>query len=108
MGNNTIDGIGFEDDADLSLEAESVSYCHNCAKELCVRQKLINMATGRTETMYCLVCLGKRENMQPEPLLDKIRKYILSRQCFQKEWIKYKEPSTCRDPENCLPHNHDS
>ena len=52
--------------------------------------------------MYCLACLGKRDNVNPEQLLAKMRKYIYSRECFQKEWLKYKD--ACPNQENCLSH----
>ncbi len=95
-------------DANIELPLQADVRCSDCAKELCMRQQLINLAVGRADIMYCLSCLGKRENVQAEQLLAKIKHYILSRQCFQKEWIKYKDLSSCSDPENCLPHNHDS
>lgn len=91
---------------DLSLQADS--HCSVCAAEICMRQQLINLAIGHTGAMYCLPCLGKRENVRAEHLLAKIKNYILSRQCFQKEWVKYKDISSCPDPVNCLPHNHGS
>ena len=108
MTNNINDAIVSDSNADLPLSLEASISCHSCAKELCVREKVINMAMGRVEVMYCLACLGKREDVQPEQLLAKIKNYILSRQCFQKEWVKYKDLSFCPDPKHCLPHNHDS
>jgi hypothetical protein len=92
------------DDAGINLSLAADKHCSACAIELCMRQKLINLASGRIETMYCLSCLGKRENVQDSYLLAKIKSYILARQCFEKEWIKYKDPSFCRDSKNCLPH----
>jgi len=94
-----------DSDANITMSLRTESNCSVCGTALCPRLVLINLATGRTEIMYCLHCLGKRENVQADQLLAKIRAYIFSRQCFLKEWIKYKDISFCADPKNCLPHN---
>jgi TusA-related sulfurtransferase len=81
---------GISDDVALScLQEEALLDCNACLAKLCLREKLINLALGRTKIMYCLYCLAKQENTPPERLLAKIKSYILSRKCFQKEWIKY-------------------
>ena len=108
MTNNTIDGISPDSNPDLSPQMDGISHCSTCAIQMCSREKVINLAMGRIEVMCCLFCLGKRENVSAELLLAKIKHYILSRQCFQKEWIKYKDVSVCSHPEDCLSHKYDS
>lgn len=77
--------------------------CVNCSEKLCLRQKTINLAVGNTDIMYCLNCLAKKENKPAEEILAKIKKYILARECFRKEWIKYKDVSFCPKPDTCFP-----
>jgi len=103
MINNTIDGIVSDSNPDLPLLIKAFFSCESCAKKLCMRQKLINLAMGRIEVMYCLSCLGKRENVQAEHLLAKIKTYILSRQsgcfCFLPKYstINHKKLGTWRE-----------
>lgn len=86
------------------LVQEGPSTCGNCQDTLCLREKIINLALGHTEIMYCLICLGKRESKEPEEILSKVKKYIMARECFHKEWIKYDDISLCGKPKTCLIH----
>ncbi len=83
---------------------EGTISCADCGESLCLREKTINLALGNTEIMYCLKCLGAKENKNPEEILAKIKKYIMARECFEKEWIKYKDISYCPKPDSCFPH----
>jgi hypothetical protein len=102
MAHNTTDGV----DQQVSLPASGIKDlpgCSSCSHRLCLRQKVINLALGNTEIMYCLDCLGEKENNPPERLLAKIKDYTKARECFHKEWIKYKDVSYCPEPESCFP-----
>ncbi len=91
-------------DADNAFSVnEDLIVCADCGEKLCLREKTINLALGNTEIMYCLNCLGARENKNPEEILAKIKKYIMTRECFYKEWIKYKDISYCPKSERCFP-----
>ncbi len=83
--------------------AAEIDNCHNCSEKLCLRERTINLAMGNTDIMYCLVCLGLRESKAPEEILAKIKKYILARECFRKEWVKYQDASDCPKPKTCYP-----
>ena len=80
-----------------------IDNCHNCGEKLCLRENTVNLSMGNTDIMYCLKCLGKKEKVPAEQILAKIKKYILARECFYKEWIKYKNISQCPKTETCFP-----
>lgn len=86
-----------------SMPPDNTLLCSQCKQALCLRKKTINMALGNTETMYCLNCLGEKEKIKAQEILAKTKKYIMSRQCFKKEWVKYKDISYCPDQTNCFP-----
>ncbi len=77
--------------------------CTSCAKQLCLRQQVINLALGKAEDMLCLSCLGRDNEQDPESVLSGIRAYVLSRACFKKEWNKYTDVSFCPEPDTCFP-----
>ncbi len=77
--------------------------CSLCSKLLCLRQQVINLALGNTETMKCLICLAKSTNQSPEDVLTKTKDYIVRRDCFHQEWLKYENIDFCPDKDNCLP-----
>jgi hypothetical protein len=91
------------DDTNNSCLQEDLMLCSVCGQNLCIREITINLALGNTEIMYCLKCLGTKEKKNPEEILAKIKKYIMARECFHKEWIKYKNISDCPKPESCFP-----
>jgi hypothetical protein len=79
------------------------SHCSKCNSALCVRKQVINLALGNVDDMFCLICLGKDSEREPEEVLEGIKTYILSRPCFKKEWVKYPDVSYCPEPESCFP-----
>jgi hypothetical protein len=87
------------------LVAEAPTACMKCGKPLCLRKQVVNLALGNADEMYCLVCLAELgETAQSEPLaiLLKVKPYILNRDCFQKEWVKYKNSEYCPDKTGCF------
>lgn len=76
-----------------------------CKQILCVRQEVINLALGYTDEMMCVHCLARNleENKEALELLIAMKDYIASRQCFAKEWQKYKDEKQCPSPETCYP-----
>jgi hypothetical protein len=77
--------------------------CTNCHAPLCKRKQVINLALGNTDTMMCLVCLGKENGKSPEAVLLEIKDYVLSRNCFRKPWSKYTCQNDCPNPDTCFP-----
>jgi len=87
----------------VDLIAELPSACATCGKPLCLRQQVINLALGFTEQLKCLNCLALQEDLPREQLLTTSRDYVMRRECFKKEWIKYKTRDFCPDKVGCLP-----
>jgi hypothetical protein len=77
--------------------------CFECAAALCVRQTTINLSLGNLEQMKCLVCLAAEEDTTPEQILSGAVDYILGRECFRKEWVRYQGVQDCPDPLGCIP-----
>jgi hypothetical protein len=88
---------------DVSLIAELPSLCALCGKSLCLRQQVINLVLGNTEELRCLVCLASEHEQTPEQLLSTTKEYVMRRDCFRKEWIKYKTREFCPDKIGCFP-----
>jgi hypothetical protein len=68
-----------------------------------VRKTVINLSLGNTEQLKCLVCLAAEEGSAPEQILSGAVDYILGRECFRKEWLRYQSVKDCPDPEGCIP-----
>jgi len=77
--------------------------CGKCGDSLCLRQQVINLALGLTDEMSCLPCLAKENSQAPAEVLDGIRDYILSRDCFAKEWKRYISVEYCPNQSGCVP-----
>lgn len=77
--------------------------CHRCGAALCLRKQVVNLALGNTDELSCLVCLGQDSQRPAVDVLENIMGYINSRECFSKEWVKYKDKTYCPDPVNCYP-----
>lgn len=77
--------------------------CRECAGDLCLRQQVLNMALGFTESLLCLHCLAKENGKEPDEMLGDLKVYIYSRECFKSQWIKYLDESYCPSPKGCYP-----
>lgn len=77
--------------------------CEKCARTLCLRKQVINLALGNDTKMDCLICLAKEACLSPEVFLLKLKSYIQDRSCFLREWEKYESSSSCPDPKGCCP-----
>lgn len=77
--------------------------CLNCSAPLCLRKQVINLALGLVEQMRCLECLGRENERSPEKILEDVKVYISTRDCFKTQWLNYKDISYCPDPEGCFP-----
>lgn len=77
--------------------------CKTCHSALCLRKQVINLALGNTDEMYCLECLAKESDVTPADVLCNTKQYLVGRECFRKEWVKYESDGDCPDPDNCLP-----
>ena len=79
------------------------STCSSCARPLCLRQQVINLALGFVDEMRCLQCLGDENKKKPDSVLDDLMVYIHSRECFKSQWVKYLDESHCPFPKECYP-----
>jgi hypothetical protein len=77
--------------------------CSQCSAPLCVRKQVINLALGNTDTMQCLKCLARQSDNTDAGVLTGISDYIRSRECFFKEWRRYRSVEDCPDREGCVP-----
>jgi hypothetical protein len=82
---------------------DAPAHCSGCGASLCLRKQVINLALGNIETMSCLNCLSQAEGNSPESLIAGTVEYILSRDCFAKEWVRYACADYCPDPLGCFP-----
>jgi hypothetical protein len=78
-------------------------HCSKCGAALCIRKQVINLSLGKVESMLCLVCLAQSEGCQPEKLISGMVGYIMGRDCFRKEWVRYRGIDDCPAPDTCFP-----
>jgi hypothetical protein len=76
--------------------------CSGCNSPLCLRKRVVNLALDNIEEMYCLDCLGKINDRSPLDILLATRTYVLQRECFRKEWLKYENKAFCPEPMKCF------
>jgi len=88
---------------EVELIAELSSKCASCGKLICLRQQVINLALGYTEELRCLICLAGEHDQTTAALLSTTKDYVMRRECFAKEWIKYKTRDFCPDKIGCIP-----
>ncbi len=77
--------------------------CSRCGAALCIRKQVINLALGNVDALFCLVCLAQNEQETPENLVSGMVGYIMGRDCFRKEWVRYKDIGDCPAPTTCIP-----
>lgn len=77
--------------------------CSRCGAYLCIRKQTLNLALGNIESLFCLACLADNERESPESLLLGTVGYIMSRDCFKKEWLRYAGIEDCPEPRTCVP-----
>jgi len=79
--------------------------CSSCRTHLCLRQQVLNLALGAEQDLLCLNCLARENGKSREQILEDLGPYVLSRECFSREWKKYLSRDACPDPLGCLPEN---
>lgn len=57
---------------------------------------------GEVDEQYCLECLSRKHNQSKEDLFNFIYPYLISRDCFKKEWVKMKDKSECPLVDRCV------
>ena len=62
----------------------------------------MNLALGYTEEFYSLATLAQMHERTLEEVYDVALVYIVSRECFRKEWAKMTCKSECPLPDSCL------
>ena len=85
------------------LIADLPTNCAQCRKPICLRQQVLNLALGAEEGLLCLNCLAQDNLSTPSALLLNLSGYVQQRECFLKEWSRYKDRSFCPAPNTCLP-----
>src|SRR5262249_13704956 len=103
MNDSTEELDANQDVAGATLLLELPLECSSCHKPLCLRQQVMNLTLGYTEELRCLICLAKEHEQTPESLLASTTQYVMRRDCFRKEWIKYKTREFCPDKIGCFP-----
>lgn len=89
---------------DLGLTvADAKTTCSQCEAPLCLRKQVINLALGNSDEMFCLECLAKDSSQRADEVLSGIQAYIVSRDCFRKQWERYVNVDYCPDPNGCFP-----
>jgi hypothetical protein len=88
---------------DSLLIPEAPALCFACGDKLCLRKQVINLSLGNTNEMFCLKCLAVNNSKLPEEILGGVKDYIMSRDCFSSQWVKYKNKDYCPDPYGCIP-----
>jgi hypothetical protein len=84
------------------IEGAPTTCCH-CGAKLCVRKQVVNLALGNPDEMQCLQCLANESETGEAEVLTSARGYVMSRECFRKEWNKYPDRKACPDPKGCIP-----
>jgi hypothetical protein len=77
--------------------------CALCAAALCLREQVLNLALSQTNRLLCLLCLAKDNDKPAEEVLEELKAYILTRECFAKEWVKYLDQGFCPKQSTCYP-----
>lgn len=75
--------------------------CKSCQAVLCLRQQVVNLALGQVDVMSCLHCLAVENEQSEADVLENIVPYILSRDCFAKEWRRFSGVEDCPVPGGC-------
>lgn len=81
----------------------ALSTCSKCGAGLCIRKQVINLAMGNVEAAFCLVCLAQIEQETPEKVISGLVGYIMGRDCFRKECLRYSGIPDCPEPKTCIP-----
>ena len=76
--------------------------CFRCEAPLCLRKQVINLALGCDIQMLCLNCLSFDSHQGASQIMDRVKGYILNRDCFHREWVRYTTRASCPDPHGCL------
>jgi hypothetical protein len=79
----------------MTTSPATTYYCDQCGAPYCERIGLLNLALDLTEDGYCLTCLAAAQGVDnANQLLETLRPYIQSRDCFKKPWNAF-DPTTC-------------
>lgn len=82
-------------------EHSCVETCINTGKPVCRRMFNMNLAMGYVEEVYILDELAKMHKQSREDLFAFAFDYVMSRDCFKKEWFKQDKPSSCPLIDEC-------
>lgn len=63
--------------------------CDACGAEICERVQVMNLALSYAEDLYCIACLSEEEGTNAETLVESVKPYIQSRECFKTPWDNF-------------------
>ncbi len=92
-----------ESRVDAPLLAAAPVVCCRCRAALCLRKQVLNLVLGKTEAMVCLSCLSLETGRSESEILRDCASYVLARECFARQWNRYKSVEYCPDRQGCLP-----
>lgn len=75
--------------------------CARCSSGLCARKQVVNLSLGYVDEMLCLSCIAAESDTSVSALLDRIVPYIMTRECFSKQWRQFSDPTVCAHPQGC-------
>jgi hypothetical protein len=90
-------------DAAIKLIEGLPGVCFRCNAPLCVRKQVLNLALGNTDNLLCLKCLALDCGNSQEDVLTGTGEYVQTRECFRKEWVRYRGVGDCPDRAGCIP-----
>lgn len=91
------------DSPSCQLMPDMPAQCRRCQSALCLRQQVLNLALGEDSELLCLNCLAQDNDSEPQKLLKDVGAYVRGRECFAKEWDKYRDCGFCPSPATCYP-----
>ncbi|MDX2084011.1 MAG: hypothetical protein SFZ03_01310 [Candidatus Melainabacteria bacterium] len=63
--------------------------CDRTGEPVCERVQLVNLALGYEEALYSLSCLAQDRGLSELELMQRVREYVMSRDCFRKPWLSF-------------------
>lgn len=106
FSDNSFGPFGNALDAEIKTESsqeEMPAFCSRCKRALCLRKQVMNLTVGNTDEMFCLECLGEESDKKAVEVLLTLKGYALNRECFLKQWQRYKTVADCPDRDGCFP-----
>ncbi len=69
-------------------------YCDACDKPFCERIHVMNLVLNNVDSEFCLECLAKSTEKEPDAFYHWVLDYVMERECFKTPWEKF-NPTPC-------------